>query len=148
MKKIRKYSVKAIFLSVREERQAGLFVDCPRRGQGLSPRCLFHHCPGLLPPHPAAAASSVPKRWAGQPGVSRGAILPSGARPQRGGSGLQGDSHGCAGQADEHLLAKGGCVCLLTPVSSGTRAGIGIWQGVLLRLMDGRKGGDRKEQRL
>ena len=120
--------MKAIFSLSGEERRAGVYLRTVRgRGQGLSPpRCLFRHGPGLLlPPRPAAASSFVPTAGLGSQGSQRG-VLPGGSL---------GEPAVCRGLAWMHGTGRQGdstpravCVCLLTPVSSGPRAGIGTWQ--------------------
>lgn len=108
-KKIRKYSVKAIFSLSGEERRAGVYLWTVRgRGQGLSPpRCLFRHGRGpLLPPRPTAASSSMPTAGLGSRGLRGASSLAAASGSQQ----SAGDSHGCTGQADKASPCQGPAV--------------------------------------
>lgn len=141
-KKIRKYSVKAIFSLSGEEATSwsficGLSEAVARASHPLaacSATALAHSYPHTPPPPPPPPLCPV-LGWEAR-GL-RGAVLPGGSLGEaavcRGltwmrGTGRQGVS-----------MPRAGCVCLLTPVSSGPRSGIGIWQ--VSSLSDGWKGG-------
>lgn len=113
-------------------------MDCPRPWPGpLTPSLPVPSRPRPTPtPTPHCRLLLCAHCWAGQQGSQRG-VLP--------GRSL-GEPAVCRGLTRMHgtgrqgvSMPRAGCVCLLTPVSSGPRAGIGTWQ--VSCLSDGWRGG-------